>query len=385
MIGGNLFMKRNSLTKGIALMIILLLILSGCSTKNVSEEKNQPIPVQVIKVERETIENQDRYIGTVKAKQDVMVFSKIAGKVKKVNVKVGDQVKVDQILFEIDTTDVSFSLRQANTQYQAAVDNLNRAKDAKAQAEEQLRKAEKAVNPLFPETAKAVEGAKSALQQTEANVAVAQAQVNQTKVAVDQASNTVSEADVKAPIAGVVSSVMTEAGEMAAPQSPVIQIVNPDSLIVQLNSITESSIQKFRVGQKVKVSFPNVRETVEGTVSTVSFAANSQTLTYPIEIQIMDQSKSIHPGMFAEIIVTQSVKNQLVIPTKAIIGTGEGAHVYVINNNKAIKKTVKVIDMSTENTVIEGLSENEQIVIKGQYMINNGSPVKITTEAGKTL
>ncbi|WP_339060894.1 efflux RND transporter periplasmic adaptor subunit [Tepidibacillus marianensis] len=378
-------MHRSSLPRGIAIILIFILFIAGCSTKNVQEDKNQPIPVQVTKVERKTIENQDRYIGTIKAKQDIMVYSKITGKIQQVNVKVGDQVKAGQALLKVDATDVSYSLRQANTQYQAALDNLNRAKDAKNQAEAQLQQAEKAANPLNPETAKAVEVAKSTVQQTEANVAAAQAQVNQAKVAVDQASNTVSEANVKAPIAGTVSSVMTEKGEMAAPQSPVIQIINSDTLIVQLNSVTESSIQKFAIGQKVQVSLPNAKSTVEGTVTSVSLAANSQTLTYPVEIQIVNKDKTIRPGMLAEILTTQSTENQLVIPTKAIIGTGEEAHVFVIANNKAVKKPIKMRDMSTGNTVIEGLSEKDQIVIKGQYMLTNGSPVKITTEAGKTL
>ncbi|MFV9510428.1 efflux RND transporter periplasmic adaptor subunit [Tepidibacillus sp. LV47] len=370
--------------KFIAILLSTVIFAVGCSTKNGKEEGNQSIPVLVAKVERKTIENQDRYIGSIKAIQDVMVFSKITGKVEQVNVKIGDKVKEGQVLLKVDSSDLSYSVRQANISYQAALDNLERAEDGKKQAEEQVKQAEKAVNPLIPETQKALDAAKNALQAAEANVKAAQAQVNQAKVAVDQANHTISQANIKAPISGTISAVMVEKGEMATPQTPVIQIINTDTVIVSLNSITESSVKKFAVGQKVQAVIPSLNKTVTGTVTSVALAANPQTFTYPIEIQIENKDQGLKPGMLAEVILTQKAENQLVIPTKAILGTGEETYVFIIQNGKAVKKPVKIKEMSTEDTVIEGLTENDQVVIKGQYLLTDGASVRITTEEGKS-
>lgn len=176
-----------------------------------------------------------------------------------------------------------------------------------------------------------------------------------------------------------------EQGETASPQSAVVQIVNLNRVIVQLN-ISESSLKSFETGKEVKVNIPSLDETFNGEVTFIAPAANVQTLTFPVEIVITNTEQLIKSGMLAEVFIDyKEGEEQIVIPTQGVIGTGDETYVFVVKDGKAVKQQVTVKAMTTNDTYIaSGLSEGDQIVIKGQYGLKNGAHVEIIQEEGKS-
>lgn len=110
---------------GIISKILILLVvpmafgLTGCSASQpaiVEEEKY--IPVEVQEAGKKMLINTATLSGTVSSNTDVSVIPKIPGKVESVNVKVGDLVKKDTVLFTLESSDMKDTFQLANARYQ---------------------------------------------------------------------------------------------------------------------------------------------------------------------------------------------------------------------------------------------------------------------------
>ncbi|OEF99811.1 hypothetical protein BHF71_01145 [Vulcanibacillus modesticaldus] len=404
----------------IILSTLMIVSLSGCSINKEEEQtqSDEPTPVVIKQVEEKSVQQTKRYIGKVKAVQDIMVLSKIAGTVKEIYVNQGDMVKEGQLLIKLDDKDVTDALHQAEAAYQSALANLVQAKEGRSsrilQAETQLKQAEDAymqakknlerIKELYeaeaiPKTQ--LEQAQTAYLQAEnglkiaqdtlekansdANIDTLESAVEQAKVGVEQARRAVSNTKIVAPITGQIAVLNIEKGEIASPQLPLLQIVNQDQILVGLN-VTESSLKNFELGKKLAIYVPAIDEKIEGEVTFIAPAANSQTLTFPIEIKVENLDQRIRSGMFVEVQVTDSEDEKyVVVPTQAVLGTGADTYVFVYLNGKAVKQNVKVKDMTSEETIIsEGLNRQDKIIIKGQYGLEDGIIVEVIMEEGKS-
>ena len=398
------------------LTLIIMIVGTGCSPQNAEQtEEVKPVPVVVQKVERKHFETTERYVGQAKADQDVYIISKMSGKVEEVYVKQGDTVKEDQVIIKLDDRDAASSLRQAQAGYESALNNLLQAKERQGsgviQAESQFNQAKLAfeqaktnlerTRELYESeavTKSQLEQAEAAYTQAEnslrvaqdaldkagstANVGALESAVEQAKVGVEQAQRAVAETKIKAPIAGKVAAINVAKGDMATPQSPVGQMVSTEGMIIQLN-ITETSLKLFSEGKELEVTVPSINQTYKGKVTFVAPAANPQTLSFPVEISVENPKEQMKSGMLVEVKIITSEQDEIVIPTRAIIGSGEEAHVYVVKDGKAEKRSITIKELQTEETLIQsGLKEGESLIIKGQYYVEDGAAIVSVTEEG---
>lgn len=394
-------------------VVVSLIFLSGCtfSNKPVVEVEKGPVPVVTEIVEFKTISQGERFIGKIKPNKNVLVYPKTTAKIEKIYVEQGDIVAKQQILMKLDATYVNDSLLQAEAAYQSAISNLNQAKERQSssiiQTEAQLAIAEDTFNQaqknLDDMTEKHEDGwisdsqfdqAKSAFLQAENNLKIAKdsvvkaksnSNIEAVKIAVDQAELGVKQAkralvdtNVYASIAGQVASINVGVGDMASPQIPAIQIINQDIVYVSLN-VTGNSLKNFKEGRVIDIYIPSLEQKVEGKVTFISPIANEQTLTFLVEVEINNQNNQLKSGMFVETILTLSNNEEyIVIPTRAVMGTGKETYVYIVDDGKAYKKDIEVMDMSTEETIlISGLAVDDVIIVKGQYSVVDGSEVEI--------
>jgi len=403
--GGGRGMKRKQMIGFLITAILITLVGAGCGKNAPQQEETQStIPVMVQKVERKSLQQGERYVGKTKAEQDVMILPKIQGasKVEAIYVQEGASVKAGQMLVKLDDTDMVDSVRRAEASYQQALQGLQQAKEGR---ETQLITAKRSYEDakIALERSKALYEAQAiskseleqaeagftraevGLQQAESNTSIASAEagVQQAKVAVEQAQHAVSETKVTAPFAGQVADIMIEQGDMVSAQTPVAQVVNLDKVVVQLN-ISESSLKDFKKGNKTEVTIPSIEKTVQGTVSFVAPAANAQTMTFPVEIEVANKEQLIKPGMLAELVITKgTTEEQIVVPTQAVLGIGDDTYVFVMKDGKAVKTPIKVKEMTTnETTISSGLTEQEQVIVKGQHGLVDGDTVEVIAGEG---
>lgn len=412
-------MQRN-----ISLAVLILLIMSlniGCSSQQAIETADviveQPTTVEVAEVITGNIENYISYSSRVKPAQEIMVLPKVPGKVEKINFDLGDRVKKGQVLYELDKTDALLQLNQASAAVEMAELNLKimsgtayeqqiiQLKSAVASAEINYNDAKTNLEIIktlyeagveskfnYDRAMSQVELAKQQYETAKANlelieqkshaesVETAQAQLNQAKVSYDIAKNAVDNMSVKSPISGIVSAMNVKVGEYVSTAAPSFIIIDDSSYIIEVD-VNEDVIGKIHIGDKVKVSIGSISDGImSGTITAAAPSADKAKQTFLVKITLDNPPSTIKGGMFAQVqFIVDRAENCILVPLASVIEEEGRKYVFIVNDDKAIKKEVVTgIFNDKEIQIIDGLTEGERVVAKGQDFLKDGSAVVIT-------
>jgi len=394
---------------------------AGCSSQQAIETADviveQPTTVEVAEVITGNIENYISYSSRVKPAQEIMVLPKVPGKVEKINFDLGDKVKKGQVLFEMDKTDALLQLNQAASAVEMAELNLKimsgtayeqqiiQLKSAVASAEINYNDAKtnlEIIKTLYEAGAESkfnydramsqVELAKQQYETAKANlelieqkshaesVETAQAQLNQAKAAYDIAKNAVDNMSVISPISGIVSAMNVKVGEYVSTAAPSFIIIDDSSYIIEVD-VNEDVIGKIHIGDKVKVSIGSISdEILSGTITAAAPSADKAKQTFLVKITLDNPPSIIKGGMFAQVqFVIDRAENCILVPLASVIEEEGKKYVFIVNNDKAIKKEVVTgIFDDKEIQILEGLNEGDKVVVKGQDFLKDGSTVVIS-------
>jgi multidrug efflux pump subunit AcrA (membrane-fusion protein) len=103
----------------------------------------------------------------------------------------------------------------------------------------------------------------------------------------------------------------------------------------------------------------------------------------PVQIDIDNRDELLKPGMFAKVQLTLDENTDVIkVPSQCVLKDGEKFYVYVIGEDMtAIKKYVEVgIISNNETEIINGVNENDKIVVVGQELISDKAKVKIVNK-----
>lgn len=191
---------------------------------------------------------------------------------------------------------------------------------------------------------------------------------------------------VRAPIAGRVTSLPATVGATVAQSSSLAKISRTDDLEVKIN-IAERFISRIENKQIATISFdayPSVE--FEARVVEISPVLDTLTRTMQVKLKFTKPDPRIKVGMYARVkLVTESVKNAIVIPSSAIVLRDQKPYVFMVSSQKNGETPAKVklqpitvgIEVDSKTEVTEGLNAGDEIVVKGQSLLNDGSNVNI--------
>jgi RND family efflux transporter MFP subunit len=345
-------MKR-ALAVGSMVGIALLVVLTLLNNKAAMEKKARAdvltsYPVSVITVTKQQLSEELSQAGTIVSNNDVTVVSEISGKVTAVMVTQGSYVKKGSPLFKIEDAvpEANFLAAQAN--YEKAVKDYDSYKTLYNKG-------------LISESD--LDSARLAYKSAEAQYIGAQRQYH----------NSV----ITSPITGIVTSRLVNIGTMVSPGSVVANIIDNSSFKVQLN-VGEKDAFKLRVGDGVTVTtdaYPGIK--ITGKVKSISDKADGAH-TYPVEIAIPNSKQyPLKSGMFGTVCFNLGTQNVLTIPRNAIIGSIKDPQVFIVQDNIAVcRNIVTGMQNDTDVAVIEGLKEDQKVVVSGQNNLRNR--VKVT-------
>ncbi len=188
-----------------------------------------------------------------------------------------------------------------------------------------------------------------------------------------------SKSSVYAPSSGYVDVVMAKEGEMAGPGTPIVQILNTNSLKV-VAAVPEIYLGNIKRGEKVTVGFPALDVQQEVKVLTIGRTINPTNRTFEVEANIDDKSNMIKPNLLATMLINDyEVKNAIVVPDELIQQDVSGAvFMMVAENGRAVKKIIKLGRTYRNETVVtSGLTGKESIITKGATAVGNGELLKI--------
>jgi RND family efflux transporter MFP subunit len=181
----------------------------------------------------------------------------------------------------------------------------------------------------------------------------------------------------------VISDRPLNAGEMANPGSPIVSVMDISHVIGRIN-IPEGDATAVKVGQKVVITQEG-GEPIEGKVKVVSPAADANTTTIQVWVDIPNPGEQLKPGTSVHaVIVAEEFKAATVVPAAAILPGEEGgtAALTVGSDSTVRRKTVKVgVREGNQVQILSGLTPGEEVVVVGGLGLDDKAKVKVVTTA----
>jgi multidrug efflux pump subunit AcrA (membrane-fusion protein) len=189
-------------------------------------------------------------------------------------------------------------------------------------------------------------------------------------------------AEVTTPVSGIVTKRYLDIGAEVSPPSPgtaLFQVINMDQVKVVVN-VVEEELGNTRQGQKAEVRVDAYPDKIfSGNVSLISPVVNQLSRTAQVEIILSNPEHLLKPGMFAQTkIFTGDKKDIILIPAHSITDQGQNKKVFVVNEGKAMSRTLETgITKDGWVEIKNGLSENDSLIVAGQYLVKENELVKV--------
>jgi multidrug efflux system membrane fusion protein len=339
---------------------------NGRNARNGPGTGGGAVPVVAAKVEKKDVPIYLDGLGTVQAFNTVTVHARVDGELVKVLFTEGQDVKTGDVLAELDPHPYQAVLDQAKAQ--AALDQatLKRQTDLRA---------------------------RNVVAAQDYDTAVANAQKSQ--AAADAAQVNLDYCHIKSPIDGRIGIRQVDVGNLvhASDQNGIVVItqVRPISVIFTLPEQTLQEVTNQGGAQGgLKVSaFDRGNTTLlgEGALAVVDNEIDQATGTIKLKATFPNDDLKLWPGKFvnARLILTTR-KGATVIPASVVQRGPQGTYAYVITPDKTAEmRTIKIAQTENNQTVVDdGLKPGEDVVVDGQYKLQPGAHVEVTTPAGDT-
>jgi len=319
-----------------------------------------PATVTAMQVKRELWQSQLGAVGTLRAIQGVEISAEIAGIVKKVHFKSGDEVNKGDLLLELNSAEEAAQLQSLQANRKLAEINLDRDKR------------QFAVHAI----------SKSKLDATQAELTSRIAQEAQQQAIIDKKR-------IRAPFAGRLGITRVNPGQYLNVAERIVALQNNRALYIDFN-LPQKYVGQIRQGQVMTVvDAQNSDLAISGTVSTINSVVDNATRNVQVEGLIDNSSGRLLPGMFVNVKVDSGAPQKLLtLPQTAISYNAYGSTLFVAKEVQgdqegksqlvAQQVFVKTGDKRGDQVVIlEGLEEGDTVVTSGQLKLKNGTPLII--------
>lgn len=309
------------------------------------------LSVSVAAVKLEVFKNYIDVQGRVDADENVALSTEMPGTITKINVKVGDEVSVGQVLAETDARAINQQISDLQTNTELVNQIFVKQKnlwDQKIGTEVQYLQA------------------KTNKESMDKKMAALQEQLRMTKII--------------SPISGTVDAVDIKLGQATAPGMPAIRVINYSNLKVKAD-VAESYASKIKKGSEVIVHFPDTNDSIIAKVNFVSRAINNASRTFNVEV-LLDNSKEYHPNMVARLNINdyQSPAPCITVPVRTIQKDESNMPFVFVAENGVAKKRIVTLgkDYRGQAEIKEGLKDGDLLVTLGYDLINDGDPIEYT-------
>ena len=332
-------------------MATILALLAAVSCGSNEDKTGQAAPaavtpnVEVAVAQARAVPQESTYASTVEAYVVNNIMPQQGGRIRKINVEVGDYVSKGQILAEMDR----LQLDQLALQIQNDDAEYERIKS------------------LYEEGGLS----KSDFEAAELGYKVRKSNYQNVE------ENTI----LRSPVTGYVTARNFDVGDMFAMSAPLftVQQVVPVKLLV---GISESEYTKVKKGDVVTLTVDAIPgRTFRGKIDRLYPVIDAATHTFKAEVVVDNQNKVLRPGMYARVTVNFGSRSSVVVPDKALVkqeGTGT-RFIYVLQEDGTVKylpvKTGR--HMGTEYEITEGLQDGWKVVVKGQAALRDGVKVNV--------
>ena len=385
---------------GVSLAAILIVLLPSCGKLRAKSDSPVEVTVGVTKVTRKSLQRQITLSSELVPFQEIDVYAKESGFVKKLYVDYGSRVQAGQLMATLEIPELEAQLQED----QAAIKN---ATDQVSQADNQMKRYQAQYKALHLEytrlngvfesqpglvaqqevddaqgkdmaAASQVDAAQSNLEGAQSNLLV-----SRSKLIHDQAL--FAYASITAPFAGVVTQrtanlgTLMQAGTSSSTQAMPLVKLSQDDLYRLVIPVPESSVRYIRDGAPVEVRVPALNRTFPGKVARFSLDVQEGTRTMHTEVDVPNPGRLLMPGMYAETTLTLEARdNVMAVPLEALDHAGDQTSVDVVSPSGKVENRVVTmgLETSTDAEVVSGLAEGESVIVSDRSGLKPGEEVR---------
>ncbi|MGM9701602.1 MAG: efflux RND transporter periplasmic adaptor subunit [Prevotella sp.] len=357
-----------------ALAALSALMAAACGKQ--TQQAPQAAACQTMKVKTADKQVETAYTATIRGRQDVDILPQVAGKMQRLCVAEGDEVKSGQVLFVIDQVPYRAALQTAEANMQAAKAELHTAELNLANT--------RTLHEKHVVSASNLQTVENAWLSAKARVAQATAQLT-------NARNDLSYTEVKAPCSGVVGTLPYRVGTLVSPSMPQpLTTISDNSVMYVYFSMTENQLleltRQHGSMDKALKAMPDVKLRLNdgslysqtGRVESVSGVIDRLTGTVTARAAFDNASRLLHSGASGAVLMPSVYKNVIVIPQEATVKLQDKIVVYRVVDGMAKSAVIEVAETNDgrEYVVRGGLKPGEEIVAAGAGLIREGQKVK---------
>ncbi|MEP6722516.1 MAG: efflux RND transporter periplasmic adaptor subunit [Variovorax sp.] len=344
--------------------LLLIAALAACTKAPPPEEPVRA--VKVITIGASAFASEPEFSAEVKARVESRLGFRVAGKITKRQVDLGQHVKAGQVLAQLDPQDYRLAAEAARAQSAAALTNRDLASA-------DLKRYRELKEQNF------ISGAE--LERRETTYKAAQAQLEQAQAQLSSQGNQASYTTLVADVSGVVTAVEAEPGQVVTAGMTVVRIAQDGPRDVVF-AVPEDRAGLVKVGSPVTVrGWANDSEQ-EGTVREVAASADPVTRTYSVKVAI-DAADA--PALGATVYARpkslgRSGTAVIKLPTSALRQDGQASAVWVLDKATMTVRS-QPVQLATadgnEAVVAGGLSPGTLVVVAGVHVLSPNQKVTV--------
>ena len=351
-------------------LFLLLPVIAVASCQEKQEAPAEaPRPVLSVVV-GETPADALRLTGTVESRIQTDLGFRVLGRIIARNVDVADLVKKGDVVASIDPLALELSVKSAQSDLSNAEAQL-----ANAVTTEQRQRV----------LAEARSGTEAALEEAEQATRTANAAVAKARANLDKAEEQLGYTQLHAEFDGVVTATSGEIGQVVSAGQTVVTIARPEVRDVVID-VPQFAAQRLQIGSTFDIALqldPNIRTT--GVVREIAPEAETATRTRRTKISLQDAPPTFRLGSVVTASATAASEPKIMLPSSALLKTGDGWSVWVVNTETATV-TLRPVTIDGEPVdggtvrIAGGVKPGERVASAGVHKLKDGQAIRIDQE-----
>jgi membrane fusion protein, multidrug efflux system len=342
------------------LALLLTLVLAACG-KPPQQTVAPPTPVRVQAATLGPASPPISTNGMVAIKGEMKLSFKVAGVIKTIRVREGQEVKKGDRLAEIELTEVNAQVEQARQLADKARRDMERGER------------------LYEDQVISLEQ----LQDLRTQASVAQAQLN-------GAEFNRGYAVITAPGDGVILRKLAEERELVPAAQTVLIMGTHDRGYVVRAALSDREVVQLKLGDPAEIrmdAYPG--RTIAGSLAEIAGASDSRSGLFPIEVRFDSVPMALASGLVAKLNLHSSASRQrqlTYVPIGAVVeGSGDRASVYIVDGDRAKRRNVRVAFIGPQAIALDdGVKPGERVVTDGALYLQDDERIEIVGE-GKSV
>lgn len=350
------------------------------------ERTAAPVAVEIQAVRKDTIRDSGNFTGTLTPKSQFTVAPKIAGRLEKLMVDIGDQVTRNQLIAVLDDEEYNQQVRQAEADLLVVQANLEESRSSLDVAKRELERIEELHKKGISADSE-LDAARGAYATQEARYKVAQAQVANREAALEAAKVRLSYTKITASWeegsdTRVVGERFVYEGAMLTPNAPILSVLEINPLLAVIH-ITDKDYFRIKPGQSAFISSDALPDqTATGEIVRLAPLLKETSREARVEIEFPNPDGLFKPGMFINVQIEFAThQDATVVPVSSVVKRNDQQGIFLADLENEVAKFLPVtVGISTTELaeIIEPPTIDGQVVTLGQHLLADGSPIIIS-------